>query len=208
MCVEVCVCALDRLLCPLRPLSCGCAVLCSGNNDGFRASQSLSQQDTHIKGSFSGSFCVCLCVGFAIVYVCVCAQFCVILRTSFSEVHADCAPHCARVQPIKVHIGTLALCLCLYLSLSLALSPSLPPHPFSIYLYVPLFFLHVWFLLSSNNISALPLCKWVIGFYQGSLSFLLGCVAQIEATVHENNSSSWKNFEFPRPPIQNAFCYK
>lgn len=68
MCVwksmRTCVCVLHRLLCPLRPLPCGCAVLCSGNNDGFCASQSPSQQDTHIKGSFSGQPCARVCVVF------------------------------------------------------------------------------------------------------------------------------------------------
>ena len=150
--VCVCVCVLDRLLCPLRPHPCGCAVLCSGNNDGFCASQSPSQQDTHIKGSFSGQpctrLCVCVCVRVVLSLVCVCVAVCVfvrlvharlrvILRTSFSAVHADCASYCARVQPIKVHIGTLAL------SVSSSISLALTPLPFSIYLSAPLFLLNI-----------------------------------------------------------------
>lgn len=66
----VCVRVSDRLLCPLRPLPCGCAVLCSGNNDGFCASQFPSQQDTYIKRSFSGQPCVSVCCIFC---HCVCA---------------------------------------------------------------------------------------------------------------------------------------
>lgn len=119
------------------------------------------------------SFCDCVCMG-----VCICAHLCVILRTSFSVVHADCASYCARVQPIKVHIGTLALCLCLYLSHSLlcahlSLFPSIFPFPY---------------FSSPYDISAVlrqllctsPLCVSAIGFYQGSLSFLL---LQIEAAA-------------------------
>ena len=60
VCVCVCVCLRQIALSPPRPLPCGCAVLCSGRNDGFCASQSPSQQDTHIKGSFSGQpSCMC-----------------------------------------------------------------------------------------------------------------------------------------------------
>lgn len=77
MCVGKCACAnvcLRQIALPtLSPLPCGCAVLCSGNNDGFCASQSPSQQDTHIKGSFSGQPCMHVSVlFFAIVRLCVC----------------------------------------------------------------------------------------------------------------------------------------
>ncbi len=172
------VCVWDRLLCPPPR---GCAVLCSGSNDGFCASQSPSQQDTHIKGSFSGQpcarvsmccflrLCVCVCV-----CVCICAHLCVILRTSFSVVHADCASYWARVQPIKVHIGTLGLCLCCYLSFA----------PYSSFFHLSFRSLIsppcMTFLLSSDNFSALSLCLSAIGFYQRSLSFFL---LQIEAAT-------------------------
>lgn len=58
MCACGGLCVSDRLLAPPPH---GCAVLCSGNNDGFCASLSPSQQDTHIKGSVCGQPCVCMC---------------------------------------------------------------------------------------------------------------------------------------------------
>lgn len=169
----------------------GCAVLCSGSNDGFCASQSFSQQDIHIKGSFSGQPCVCVSVlFFAIVCVCICAHLCVILRTSVLVVHADCTSYCARVQPIKVHIGTLALFLWLYLSCSLLL----PPPPFSSIFPFPYF-------SSLYDISAVlrqllctsPVCisYWILP--GEPLPF---AIANQSIDTSENNSSSWTNFGF------------
>lgn len=150
---SLCMCVSDRLLCPLSPLPCGCALLCSGRNDGFCASQSSSQQDTHIKGSFSGQPCrvsMCRCLW---VRVCLC----VILSTSFSGVHADCASYCARVQTIKVPS----------VSLPLSFLHTLPL--FSIYLSLPLFLLPIWNLCRPQTTSLNFCCTYqLLNFTRGA----------------------------------------
>lgn len=114
--------------------------------------------------------CVCLCVSSP---VCVCVyrkHLCVILRTSFLAMHADCTSYWARVQPITVHIGALALCLSDAVSLP---STSLFFH---LCFRFPISPPRMTFLLSSDNFCALQL----LDFTRGDSPFLL---LQIEAAA-------------------------
>lgn len=97
------------------------------------------------------------------VCVCICVHLCAILRTSFSVLHADCASYCARVQTIKVRIGTLSVSLHLYFSL---------PPPFSIFLSALLFLLPVWHFCRPYTTSLNFLWAYhLLDFNQGRLSF-------------------------------------
>lgn len=171
-----------RGLCAADP-PCGCAVLCSGNYDGFCASQSPSQQDTHIKGSFSGwpRMCVSVCFFTSVCVFSVCIF--VTLRTSFSVVHADCASRCAHVQPIKVHIGTLAHNL-----------PALRPPPFLS--FHPHISPPCMILCCPHTAPLYSSCVYqLLNFIRGaSYFFLLFDIANQSNRTSENNSSFWRNF--------------
>lgn len=174
VCGSLCVCVLDRLLWPPPPLAPrGCAVLCSGSNDGFCASQYPSQQDTHIKGSFSGQPCARVYVlFFAIMCVCVCVHMCATLCDSKNIIFGGACWLCLILSACPTHQGSHWNARSLSLLLSLSLSPLLPPLPFSIYLSVPLFLLPVWHFCCPQTTSLhFPSAYQLLDFTRGASPF-------------------------------------
>lgn len=169
----LCMCVSDRLLCPLSPLPCGCAVLCSGSNDGFCASQSSSQQDTHIKGSFSGRPCRVSMCQFLRVCVCVFVHMCTSLCDSKHIIFRGACWLCLILCACPNHQGSLCV--------SASIFPSHSPPPFFHLSFPPLISPpNMKFLPSSDNFSELLLYLSAIEFYQGSLSYSL---LQMEAST-------------------------
>lgn len=104
-------------------------------------------------------------------------RLCVILRTSFWAMHADCTSYCVRVQPITVHIGAPSL----YIYL-VSHSPPLAPL-FHLCFRSPISPPRMTFLLSSDNFGALQL----LDFTRGASPFLplqIEAAALQKTTVH------------------------
>lgn len=130
------------------------------------------------------SVCVCVCL-------CTCVHLCVILSTSFSGVHADCASYWARVQTIKVLSVSLPLS---FLHTHLPPFPSIFPFPYFSSLYEISAGLRqlLW-------TSVVPISYWI---WPGEP--LLFTIANGSIHASENNSSSLRKFRLHTTQTQSV----